>query len=247
MNLLVDLGNSRIKWAWQHDQILNSMGSSATRSGEFKAQLKQAWSTQPKPRQVVYCAVADQVLVEQLESLVDELWQLQARRLIPELNAFGLTCHYHEPGQLGADRWAAMIGAYTQYQQALCVIDCGTAVTIDALSADGQHQGGLIIPGELLMRRVLGERTGRIGQVHDGSINLASVDTQGAVATGCVLAVAAFIDRAIESYQDIIAETLQIFITGGDAETLLPHLKSKPEMVPDLVFLGLAEFAGQHP
>ncbi len=245
MKLLIDLGNSAVKWAWYQDQKMQFKGSSATRSGDFKEQLKQAWSPQPKPSQVVFCAVADQALVEQLEESVDELWQLKAQRLIPQAHAFGLHCHYQQPSQLGADRWAAMIGAYTQYQSALCVVDCGTAVTIDALTGDGQHQGGLIIPGEMLMRRVLGERTGRIGQVHDGSINLASVDTQGAVTTGCVLAVAAFIDRAIGGYQDVIADALQIFITGGDAEKLLPHLKSKPQLIPDLVLLGLAEFAEQ--
>ena len=247
MNLLIDLGNSAIKWAWSQDHKLEFKGSSATPGGEFKEQLKQAWETQPKPSQVVYCAVADQAMVEQIEALVDELWQLKARRLIPQAHAFGLHCHYHQPRQLGADRWAAMIGAYTQNQHALCVVDCGTAVTIDALTADGQHQGGLIIPGEMLMRRVLGERTGGIGEVHDGNINLASVDTQGAVSTGCMLAVAAFIDRAIRSYQDVIADALQVYITGGDATKLLPHLKSKPQpqLKPDLVLLGLAEFAEQ--
>ena len=247
MKLLIDLGNSAVKWAWYQDQNMEFKGSCVTRSGDFKEQLKQAWNAQPKPSQVVYCAVADQALVEQLEKLVDELWQVKAQRLIPQAHAFGLHCHYHQPSQLGADRWAAMIGAYTQNRHALCVVDCGTAVTIDALSADGQHQGGLIIPGEVLMRQVLGERTGRIGQIHDGNINLASVDTQGAVSTGCLLAVAAFIDRAVQDYQDLIADALQIFITGGDAEKLLPYLNSKPQLIPDLVLLGLAKFAEQQP
>ncbi len=243
MKLLIDLGNSRVKWAWCRGRDLVAHGVSDSGSTEFEARLKRAWEGQPEPSQVVYCAVACQARAEQLESLVRELWQLQARRLIPERQAFGLRCHYHQPDQLGADRWAAMIGAFVRIQDALCVVDCGTAVTVDALAADGRHQGGMIIPGVVLMRKVLGEQTGRIGPVDDGNFALTSVDTRGAVSTGCVLAVAAFIDRAIQAYQDMLAGTVQVLITGGDAQTLMPYLESKPERVPDLVLLGLAEFA----
>jgi len=247
MRLLVDVGNSRVKWACYDGQRLSRQSACDSDGADFESNLKSLWKALPAPEQVVYCAVAGQALAERLEALTTALWELRARRLVAGQPVLGLRCHYHQPGQLGADRWAAMIGAFTRIRGALCVIDCGTAVTVDALTADGRHQGGLIIPGLVLMRRALGDHTSGIGQVHDGGIDPASVDTRGAVSTGCVLAVAAFIDRAVRVYQDLISETMHIVLTGGDSSMVLPHLESEPEVIPELVLLGLAEYAEWEP
>ncbi len=244
MKLLIDLGNSRMKWACCSDGTLSRQGACDSTKAEFDNSAKPHWKELPVPEQVVYCAVAGQELAERLEALAQELWQLQVHRLVPQKQLLGLHCNYKKPEQLGADRWAAMIGAYSRIQNALCVVDCGTAVTVDALAADGRHQGGLIIPGRTLMRRALGDHTGAIGQVHEGGINPASVDTQGAVNTGCLLAVAAFIDSAVQIYQDMLVDPMQVLITGGDAGPILAHLKSQAREVPELVLLGLAEYAG---
>jgi len=243
MKLLVDIGNSRLKWACYDGQHFSRQGACDCAGVDFEINLKSLWKTLPAPEQVVYCTVAGQAPAERLEALVLDLWQAGTRRLTAGQQILGLRCHYDQPSQMGADRWAAMIGAFSRIRGALCVVDCGTAVTVDALAADGRHHGGMIIPGMALMRRALGEHTGGIGQVNEGRYQPASVDTRGAVSTGCVLAVAAFIDRAVRVYQDLLPEAMHIVVTGGDAGTLLPHLESKPEVIPDLVLLGLAEFA----
>jgi len=247
MKLLVDVGNSRLKWACYDGQRLTAQGACDSIGADVEVNLKSHFKSLPVPNQVVYCAVAGQALAERLEALVAQLWQLRPRRLVSGQPILGLRCHYHQPSQLGADRWAAMIGAFTRIRGALCVIDCGTAVTVDALAADGRHQGGLIIPGLVLMRRALGDHTSGIGQVHEGGIDPASVDTRGAVNTGCVVAAAAFIDRALRLYQEMLPDAMQIVLTGGDAGIVMPHLESEPEVIPELVLLGLAEYAELEP
>ncbi len=243
MNLVVDLGNSRTKWACYENRQLIRQGVCGSVSGEFNAVLKRSWGALPAPDQIVYCAVTTQALAAQLERIALALWRLRPRRLQVYKQALGLTCNYQEPTQLGADRWAAMVGAYARVSAPLCVIDCGTAVTVDAVSGNGQHQGGLIIPGCGLMHQVLGDYTSRIGKVTKGQHSLSTVDTQGAVSTGTHLAVCAFIDRAVQAYQKSMQCKLQVLLTGGDAPELLPQLQSTPELVPDLVLCGLLEFA----
>jgi len=243
VKLLVDFGNSRLKWACYADGTIGQQGVCECSSDSFTSSLNDHWSAIPAPTQLVYCTVTKQSRAKQLEALVRERWRIPARRLVPRQQAFGVHCNYRQPSQLGADRWAALIGAYTRYKSALCVVDCGTAVTVDALDAGGWHQGGLIIPGPLLMRQVLGDCTGGIGQVDAVDFNLASVDTPAAVSTGCALAQAAFIDRAVRAYQDGIADPMRVLLTGGDAVTVLARLESEPELIPELVLLGLAECA----
>jgi len=247
MKLLIDVGNSRTKWACYETQQITCQGVCDTAVATFEANLKKAWQGLSKPSQVAYCAVSSPDLLHSLEQVVMALWHLHARRLIPQARGFGLHCHYHQPNQLGADRWAAMIGAYARSKSALCVVDCGTAVTVDAVAENGQHQGGLIIPGQMLMRHALGVHTRRIGHVREGDNSLASVDTRGAVTTGCQLAVAAFVDQAVRGYQDLLHCPMRIFLTGGGAENLVANLQSTPEVIPELVILGLVEFLEQEP
>src|SRR3569832_603245 len=128
-----------------------------------------------------------------------------------------------------------------------CIVDAGTAITLDDLSTDGHHLGGLIMPGIELMRRSLLERSEGIraatASPERGDITLLARDTQSGVDGGTLYAAVAAIDRVMQDVGTELGETLTRVITGGDAERLLTLLHGQYHHVPDLVLHGLAIIA----
>ena len=119
------------------------------------------------------------------------------------------------------------------------VVDAGTAITVDALSSEGVHIGGVILPGVRLMRRALGEGTARIGSVGGGEVSLATHNTAGAVATGTVLGAAAAVDRVVADYVARLEPTPRLLLTGGESSLITSACDTEFEIVPDLVLRGL--------
>ncbi len=130
----------------------------------------------------------------------------------------------------------------------MCVIDCGTAITVDAVDADGQHQGGLIVPGLEMMRGALLKHThGVIYDMEaDSSVeaDLLGRNTRGCVEGGTLYAVIAFIDRVVSDLRKELGGEMQCSITGGDAPRVLPLLRGEYRHEPHLVLQGLARLAG---
>lgn len=245
MILVSDLGNSRIKWGRvaygasdggaleQHEGI---------RYGEegLEHSLEEAWGTLETPRAVVYCAVAPESVVSELVHYASSRWGLRAHRLAPTAQAYGVTCAYDEPRQLGADRWAALAAARAiSPDRGAIIVDAGTAITVDCLTADGVHVGGVILPGVRLMRRALGEGTARIGSVGGGEVNLKTHNTASAVATGTVLGAAAAVDRIVADYTALAGDNARLLMCGGEGELLCEHTATRFELIPDLVLRGL--------
>ena len=161
----------------------------------------------------------------------------------------GLTNGYLDTSLLGADRWLALIGAWTKARSALCVVDAGTAVKVDSVDASGQHLGGLIVPGIHMMREALMKQTSDISKAAIQSTpSLAGVlanNTVGAVSRGAVFALAGMADRAAEVIEQSTGTKPRLFITGGDAGVITGTMRSHGEIVPDLVLQGLAVIAAQ--
>ena len=151
---------------------------------------------------------------------------------------------YVEPQRLGSDRWAALIGAHAAVSGPLCVVDCGSAVTLDALDVKGQHLGGLIIPGLDMMRGALINNTSGIHEQAlargEGEVSVLARDTQGAVTGGVLYTLIAVIDRVTADLAADLQSPLTRVITGGDAERLLPLLAGPYRHEPELVLQGLA-------
>jgi type III pantothenate kinase len=166
---------------------------------------------------------------------------------VPEYH--GLTNGYLDPKLLGADRWLALIGAWTKARSALCVVDAGTAVKVDSVDAGGQHLGGLIVPGIHMMREALMSKTSDIAKAAEHSTpSLAGIlanNTIGAVSRGAVFALAGMADRAAEVIEQSTGVKPKLFITGGDAGMITGTMRSQGEIVPDLVLQGLAVIATQ--
>jgi len=241
-DLLVDLGNSRLKWAqsgdgrWLPDAV-------AHRGGDITALLNQFWSGLTVPERVLLVSVAGEVPTRELEIWLQTHWQLIPRRVRAQREQLGVRNSYREPPTLGADRWAALLGARGLTQGACAVVSCGTAVTVDALSADGEFAGGVILPGLHLWRQSLGRGTAGIGEAEGSDASCLARATADAVAAGALYGLAGAIGRILEEQQRALNADFEIFITGGDAALLAPRLARAVIEVPDLVLKGLARMA----
>lgn len=156
----------------------------------------------------------------------------------------GVRNGYHDYQRLGLDRWLALLGGYHLGQRACLVVDLGTAVTADFVSADGEHLGGFICPGLPLMRDQLSTHTRRIR--YDREVALAALQvlepgrsTAEAVERGCLLMLRGFVAEQLAQARSRFPGGFEVFLTGGDAE-LVRDAVPEAQVVPDLVFVGLA-------
>lgn len=247
MILLVDVGNSRIKWMlWEQGRAL-ARGGLFHRGFEQEDLGRQLWGPLERPSRVIVANVAGAEMAAALGAWMAEAWSVRAQFMVSEAEGFGIRNAYAAPERLGVDRWAAMIGARALISQACCIVDCGTAVTIDALSATGVHLGGAIIPGIRLMREALYRDTRQIPADEVGQVTLFGRSTHDCVWGGTAYAATAAIDRMTEQMEEAMGVTVCRLLTGGDVEMLLPALKNSYRLEPDLIFLGLLVMAGQSP
>jgi type III pantothenate kinase len=194
MTLLLDIGNTCMKWAFLGANGLENAGSVLRAEKEFKDLAKASWSDCESPERVLVCNVAGPALKKSATLWIKRHWKVVPEFIQPEVETCGVRNAYHEPRKLGADRWAALIGARHLVKGPACVIDCGTAITIDALAADGRHLGGLIIPGLALMAQALINRAPDIhepSRLNAGEVALFARDTDNAVTGGALYAAVA--------------------------------------------------------
>jgi type III pantothenate kinase len=133
-----------------------------------------------------------------------------------------------------------MLAVKGEITQPVVIVDCGTAITIDVMTVDGTHQGGLIVPGITLMRESLTDSTpldveGR--QVSD--VSLFARDTLDAVLGGTLFMAAAFIDRVMDDVCETFGQRPAGILCGGSARELQPLLKNGFGVRPALVLEGL--------
>jgi len=156
-----------------------------------------------------------------------------------------VTNAYLQPERLGNDRWAALIAAHSLSQGPAVIISCGTAITIDALSSDGRHLGGLITPGvDLMISSVCDKATDvNIEDSNSEAIALLASSTESAVLGGSLYAAVSLLDRVTTDLRGELGAAASVFITGGDAERLIPLLEDKSKHEPELVLKGLEVFS----
>jgi type III pantothenate kinase len=243
MNLLIDFGNSRLKWAqhaaglWHTDAVLLDSEKN------IESLFDKAWGKIAKPQRVIACSVSSPERLNALERWTRTRWSLTAHIARPQAQQLGVKNLYRQPEQLGADRWAALIGARGVTDSAACVVDAGTAVTVEALSAGGEFLGGAIFPGLRLLRDSLARGTVAIAPAEGNAADCLARSTADGVAAGTLFGLAGAVERLLDEYRRNLGETVQIFLTGGDAPALAAHLRVPATMVPDLVLKGLARIA----
>ncbi|OGB27831.1 MAG: type III pantothenate kinase [Burkholderiales bacterium RIFCSPLOWO2_02_FULL_57_36] len=250
MLLLIDAGNTRIKWALAESESCTSaasgawIDSGAVGHAEIE-QLTDAWHGR-KPDRILLSNVAGQVVRENLERILAQTSSaasIELFRSLPE--AGGVRNGYRDPGQLGCDRFAAVIGAHALYpEQHLIVATCGTATTIDAVSAEGDFIGGMILPGLGLMAASLARNTAQLPQVahRSDAVSLFADTTDDAIISGCISAQAGAIERAAAALV-LRYGSAQCIISGGAAPMVAPHVSIPCNQVDNLVLIGLQTVA----
>ena len=205
--------------------------------------LNGRWRQLAPPQRVIVSNVGGPSVASELSGWIRDTWRKEMEYVTAQPSAYGVTNAYTEPACLGADRWAALIGAHRKFSGPVCVVDCGTALTIDALAEDGEHLGGLIIPGIGLMRRSLSDSTNGIDANVSGDISLLARRTSDAVTAGTLYAAVAVIDRVVSDVEAELNRDLACVITGGDAQSVYPLLARNAVYEPTLVLEGLAAMA----
>jgi type III pantothenate kinase len=165
-------------------------------------------------------------------------------------SAAGITTAYLDPWRLGVDRFVAAIGAHhLACGKAVCVVNVGTAITIDLVDESGGHRGGAIVPGPALMVNSLLTQTSGIRRRAQGGLRgtagIFAHTTRAAVAQGSRYAAAAVIDRALEEAREQLKTVPLALLTGGGAAAVKPLIRSACVSVPDLVLHGLVVWASQ--
>ncbi|MBI3545718.1 MAG: type III pantothenate kinase [Gammaproteobacteria bacterium] len=244
MNLLIDLGNSRLKWAQQALGLWRADAATLAEK-DMTALLDRVWKKIPAPQKIMLCSVTRPPILHALEEWMRAHWSMKPQVIKAQAEQLGVKNGYDKPETLGADRWAALIGARGLTVSAACVVDCGTAVTVDALSAEGEFLGGVIFPGLRLLRDSLVQGTAGIDS-HDvlgNTKNFPARSTADGVAAGSLLGLTGAVERLIHEYRQTLGDAMQIFVTGGDAPQIAERLHMPVTLEPDLVLKGLARIA----
>lgn len=246
--LLLDVGNSRVKWAFASEGGVGRQRSlPVSAAGELP--IAALLAALPKGIGAVrLVSVGRPARTRALERALAQVLDVEVRRLRTTAEAAGVRCGYREPWRLGADRWAAVIGGrhLRASPRAACIVDIGTAMTIDFLSRDGRHGGGVIVPAPALMVEALLRDTQGIrrraapGRRGPGRGSLFARSTREAIEQGSQHAAAALIERAWRAARARYGGRPRLLLTGGGAARLLPLLDAPGEIVPDLVLRGLA-------
>ena len=239
MMLLVDIGNTRIKWMLCHRDRVITRGHFVHRDTVWGNLGERLWGRLEPPSQVIIANVAGSDVVDILSHWLTKTWALTPRFIDSQAKGFGVQNAYKKPQQLGVDRWVALIGARTLTQQNCCIVDCGTAVTVDAMNEKGAHLGGVIFPGTRLMREVLYRGTRQITEKNKGNMMLFGDNTRDGVWSGTTYAVAAAIDGISEHMEQTLQIKLRRILTGGNSQRLFPYLQNSYLLEPDLIFHGL--------
>ena len=240
--LLVDIGNSRVKWAtWTNTTLApQSVADRASRSAaDWQQDLRAGGQTR-----VVAACVGDTAAKSALAEATRAVLGREAEFVASTASAAGVRNGYTHPAQLGVDRWLAMIGAYHRHRRACCVVDAGTAMTVDAVDASGLHHGGYIVPGPRLMIESLLTGTSQLADRWTWTPAAAGPDlarnTRDAIEQGCLIALARLVDDVCARLSRSTGEAPVLVVSGGAAPVLIPWLTLAVDHAPDLVLQGLA-------
>ncbi len=249
--LAIDIGNTRLKWALyaapQPGAVLLDQGAVFLETIDDLAD--KDWKRLPHPHSMLGCVVAGDAVRRRVEAQM-ELWDLEPHWVVPSAHEAGVVNGYDHPTRLGADRWVALIGARGRVLAAAAaagtaprpalVVMVGTAVTVDALDANGRFLGGLILPGFGLMLRALEMGTAGL-KVPTGEVVEFPTNTSDALMSGGAHAIAGAIEQQARRLQTRTGAAPLLLMTGGAAAKLAPITGLPFETVDALIFEGLLQ------
>jgi type III pantothenate kinase len=243
--LVIDVGNSRMKWGLNGPHGWTALG--VTPNSDIGTLALRDWHSLPRPSRAVGVNVAGEAARVRVEG------QLMRWRLVPEwlsacASACGVTNQYARPSQLGADRWASLVAAWRRsnasdiFPPACVVVNAGTAVTIDALDEQGVFRGGLILPGMRLMLQALAENTASLKSA-PGAFRVFPDNTADALHSGAMQAICGAVEQ-MRRQIDTNPAQVRVYLAGGAAMEIAPHLNPPVEVAANLVLEGVLALSG---
>jgi type III pantothenate kinase len=239
MKLLIDAGNSRLKWAWWDGAVLYGVSAAPNAGTDFYA----LWKNGQNAGSVWIASVASAAANAALAAAVRDRFGIEPVFAATRAQACGVRIAYARPEDLGVDRFLGLIAARAQTQGAVVIAGCGTALTLDALAADGVHLGGLIAAGPPLAQDALRGGTARLAAVPVGRIVEIADNSADAIESGTWLSAAALIGRFLAQTARRLDNTPTLILTGGGAVRLSPWLDVPHRIDAELVLRGLARLA----
>jgi type III pantothenate kinase len=234
MILTIDAGNSRVKWgAYAHGAWLAQDAALP----EQITQLAARWRALGVPASIVVSNVAGDAVRAALEQQLLQL-PVAAHWIKSSAAAHGVRNHYRNPAQLGVDRWMALIGARRLQAGPSVVVLSGTALTVDALTADGDFLGGLIAPGLRAMVDTLAVTTAGV-KITSGDYEVFPTETRHAVATAAIAAALGCIAHVRKHLAQAGHGEANVVLSGGAASVLAPHVARPLVTIDNLVLEGL--------
>ena len=246
--LALDIGNTRLKWA-----LYASPRPHATllaQGAEFLENIdklsEDAWKGLTAPHHILGCVVAADAVKRRLQEQM-EWWDVNPQWVVASESEAGLKNGYDHPTRLGADRWVAMVGAYHRMlgqgaPRPMVVVMVGTAVTVEALDAEGKFLGGLILPGHGIMLRALESGTAGL-HVPTGEVKLFPTNTSDALTSGGTYAIAGAVERMVQHVIEHCGAEPKCIMTGGAGWKMAPSMTRPFELVDNLIFDGLLQLA----
>lgn len=237
MNLLIDIGNNRMKWGTGEGESVQGPFVLDASGADPEVAFAQAWGAL-RPATVAFCTVSVSPAADALRDWARRHWGLEPCEIRSSAAAGPLISGYSDPRALGADRWANLLGARSLLGESnAVVVDAGTAVTVDALEAGGRHLGGAILPGLQAARAGLRSAAPALPAAGE-PVGLPARATRAAIAGGSLIGLAGAIERvAMEVGRSLPAPVW--LLTGGDADTLRPWLDPSWRHDPQLTLRGL--------
>jgi type III pantothenate kinase len=245
MQLLVDIGNSRIKWATLDSAGFAAGTPFAWTEADLGSQLQSNWRALPAFASAWISNVGGPGVAREVSAFLADRCRDAPLHWIQSSAVLGpITNAYTEPQRLGVDRLLAMVAAFDRYRGAVCVVDCGTALTIDLVDAGGVFRGGIIAPGPAMMRDALNRGTRQLPLADVDAGSALALDTAAGIAAGCVRAAAGAVTLAFHEYTIRLGKQPKCILTGGAVASLLPVLTMACDHDPHLVLRGVAVLAG---
>lgn len=247
--LAIDIGNTRLKWALYAKPQRHA--APLAQGAEFLEQIdtlaEGAWASLPGPERMLGCVVAGDTVRRRVEQQMHELWEVNASWVVPSEAEGGLVNGYDHPSRLGADRWVAMIGARQHMLERgaarpMVLAIVGTAVTVEAIDAQGRFLGGLIVPGHGIMLRALESGTAGL-HVPTGEVREFPTNTSDALTSGGTYAIAGAIERMVRHVRQHCGASPLCLMTGGAGWKMAPSMGEPFELVDNLIFEGLLSLA----
>lgn len=247
--LLVDLGNSRVKWLWARGAELDLDSAGVGDPGAFEQACRARGGVRPSA--VLVASVAGAARTARIADFCAGLWDVGPMLLSAQAESRGVRNGYAEPDRLGVDRWLAIVGAVHHHGKPVVVWDLGTAATLDAVDGTGQHLGGWILPGPTTMLESLDRRTTLRAALQPGMLQpgpLSAIEpgrsTTDAIRGGVLAAQIGALHRFLGQVAGRLGQAPRLVVTGGAAPMVTPMLSTGLDVEftadPWLVFRGMA-------